>query len=34
MPKELNEEQEKATEALARAFNGADPRAELLRRAR
>ena len=34
MPKELNEEQEKATEALAQAFNGADPRAELLRRAR
>ncbi len=34
MPKELSEEQEKAAEALAEAFNGADPRAELLRRAR
>jgi len=33
MPKELNEEQEKAAEALAEAFNGADPRAELLRKA-
>jgi molecular chaperone DnaJ len=33
MPKELNEEQEKAAEALAQAFNGADPRADLLRRA-
>jgi molecular chaperone DnaJ len=33
MPKELNEEQEKAVEELAEALNGADPRAELLRRA-
>ena len=33
MPKELNEEQAKAAEALAEAFNGADPRAELLRKA-
>jgi len=34
VPKELSEEQEKAAEALAQAFNGADPRADLLRRAR
>jgi len=33
MPEELTEEQEKAAEALAEAFNGADPRAELLRKA-
>jgi len=33
MPKELTEEQEKAAEALAEAFNGSDPRAELLRKA-
>jgi molecular chaperone DnaJ len=34
VPKELSEEQEKAAEALAEALNGADPRADLLRRAR
>jgi molecular chaperone DnaJ len=33
MPQELTEEQEKAVEDLAEALNGADPRAELLRRA-
>jgi molecular chaperone DnaJ len=33
VPKELNEEQEKAAEALAEALNGANPRADLLRRA-
>jgi molecular chaperone DnaJ len=33
VPKDLNEEQEKAVEGLAEALNGADPRAELLRRA-
>jgi len=33
MPEELTEEQEKAAEALAEAFNGSDPRAELLRKA-
>jgi molecular chaperone DnaJ len=33
MPEELTAEQEKAAEALAETFNGADPRAELLRRA-
>jgi molecular chaperone DnaJ len=33
MPKELTEEQEKAVDELAEALNGADPRAELLRRA-
>ncbi len=33
MPKELTEEQEKAVDQLAEAIDGADPRAELLRRA-
>jgi molecular chaperone DnaJ len=33
MPKELSEEQEEAVAKLAEALNGADPRAELLRRA-
>ncbi len=33
VPKELNEEQSEAAEKLAEAFNGADPRAELLRKA-
>jgi molecular chaperone DnaJ len=33
MPETLTEEQEKAADALAAAFNGSDPRAELLRRA-
>jgi molecular chaperone DnaJ len=33
MPKELTKEQEKAAQALADAFNGSDPRAELLRKA-
>ncbi len=33
VPQELTEEQEKAVEGLAEALNGADPRAELLRRA-
>jgi len=33
MPEKLNEEQERAAEALAEAFNGSDPRAELLRKA-
>ena len=33
MPDKLTEEQEKAAEALAETFNGADPRAELLRKA-
>jgi len=33
MPQKLNEEQEEAAEKLAEAFNGADPRAELLRKA-
>jgi molecular chaperone DnaJ len=33
MPEKLNEEQEAAAEKLAEAFNGSDPRAELLRRA-
>ncbi|HEX5763730.1 MAG TPA: molecular chaperone DnaJ [Solirubrobacterales bacterium] len=34
MPQELNEEQAEAVEQLAKALNGGDPRAELLRRAR
>jgi molecular chaperone DnaJ len=33
VPKDLTEEQEKAVEGLAEALNGADPRADLLRRA-
>ncbi|MGC1853249.1 MAG: molecular chaperone DnaJ [Solirubrobacterales bacterium] len=33
MPQELTEEQQKAVENLAEALNGADPRADLLRRA-
>ena len=33
LPKELTEEQRKAVDELAEALNGADPRAELLRRA-
>jgi molecular chaperone DnaJ len=33
IPQKLNEEQEEAAEKLAEAFNGADPRAELLRKA-
>jgi molecular chaperone DnaJ len=33
VPKELTEEQSEAAEKLAEAFNGADPRAELLRKA-
>jgi molecular chaperone DnaJ len=33
LPQELTEEQEKAVEELAEALNGADPRADLLRRA-
>ena len=33
MPEELTEEQEEAAEKLAEAFNGSDPRAELLRKA-
>jgi molecular chaperone DnaJ len=33
VPSELNEEQREATEKLAEAFNGSDPRAELLRKA-
>jgi molecular chaperone DnaJ len=33
VPRELTEEQEKAVEELAAALNGADPRADLLRRA-
>jgi molecular chaperone DnaJ len=33
MPGKLTEEQEKAAKALAEAFNGSDPRAELLRKA-
>jgi molecular chaperone DnaJ len=33
VPEELTDEQEAAAEKLAEAFNGADPRAELLRRA-
>jgi molecular chaperone DnaJ len=33
MPEELTEEQEAAAEKLAQAFNGSDPRAELLRKA-
>ncbi len=33
VPKELTEEQQKAVEELAEALNGADPRADLLRRA-
>jgi molecular chaperone DnaJ len=33
VPKELNEEQQKAVEELATALNGHDPRAELLRKA-
>jgi molecular chaperone DnaJ len=33
MPQELTEEQQKAVDELAEALNGADPRAELLRRA-
>ena len=33
MPEELTEEQREAVEKLAEALNGADPRAELLRRA-
>ena len=31
MPEELSEEQGEAAEKLAEAFNGSDPRAELLR---
>jgi molecular chaperone DnaJ len=34
IPEKLSAEQEEAAEKLAEAFNGADPRAELLRRAR
>lgn len=34
VPKDLNDEQRRAVDALAEAMNGADPRAELLRRAR
>jgi len=34
MPEKLTEEQERAAEVLAEAFNGSDPRAELLRKAR
>jgi molecular chaperone DnaJ len=34
VPKELDEEQAAAAEKLAEAMNGADPRAELLRKAR
>jgi molecular chaperone DnaJ len=34
LPEELNEEQAEAVERLAKALNGGDPRAELLRRAR
>ena len=33
VPDELTEEQEEAVEKLAEAMNGADPRAELLRKA-
>jgi molecular chaperone DnaJ len=33
VPTELSEEQSEATEKLAEAFNGSDPRGELLRRA-
>ena len=33
VPEELSEEQSEAVEKLAEAFNGADPRAELLRKA-
>ena len=33
VPKELNEEQQKAVDELATALNGHDPRAELLRKA-
>ncbi len=33
MPRELNEEQQKAVDELAETLNGADPRADLLRRA-
>jgi molecular chaperone DnaJ len=33
VPQKLTEEQEKAAEALAKTFNGSDPRADLLRRA-
>jgi molecular chaperone DnaJ len=33
MPRKLSEEQEEAAEKLAEAFNGTDPRAELLRKA-
>jgi len=33
VPKELTEEQQKAVDALAEAMNGADPRADLLRKA-
>lgn len=33
LPKELTEEQQKAVDALAEAMNGADPRADLLKRA-
>ena len=33
MPQKLTEEQREAAEKLAEAFNGADPRAELLRKA-
>jgi molecular chaperone DnaJ len=33
VPQELTEDQEKAVEELAEALNGADPRAELLRKA-
>lgn len=34
MPEKLSEEQERAAAALAEAFNGSDPRAELLKRAK
>jgi molecular chaperone DnaJ len=34
VPKELSEEQSEAAEKLAEAFNGADPRADLLRKAK
>jgi molecular chaperone DnaJ len=34
MPEELTEEQERAAAALAETFNGADPRADLLRKAK
>jgi molecular chaperone DnaJ len=34
VPKDLNDEQRRAVDQLAETMNGADPRAELLRRAR